>query len=103
MTPVILVRLLSIIVILAIVPYYPTIVNPSDPIGLAALTPNLVMFAYASDVWLIIDIMTTGGFLWTGLLLVFGIREAHDTSTLWAVLVSIICTAVLILTFWQVH
>jgi len=101
--PVILIRFLSIIVVLAVVPYYPTIVNPYDAGALAAITPDLVMFAYASNVWWIIDIMTTGGFLWTGFLLIFGIREAHDTSTVWAVFVSIICTAVLILTFWQVH
>jgi hypothetical protein len=103
MIPVIFVRLLSIIIVLAVVPYYPTVVNFSNAIELAAITPNIVMFAYASDVWWIIDVITTGGFLWTGVLLIFGIREAHDTSTLWAVFVSIICTALLILTFWQVH
>lgn len=103
MTPIIFVRLLSIIIVLAIVPYYPTVVNLYDAGALAGITPSLVMFVYASDVWWIIDIMTTGGFLWTGLLLIFGIREAHDTSTLWAVVVSIVCTAILILTFWQMH
>jgi len=103
MTPVILLRLLSIIIVLAVVPYFPTVINPYDAESLAAITPDIVQFAYASDVWRIIDIITTGGFLWTGFLLVFGIREAHDTSTQWAVFVSIICTAILILTFWQVH
>ncbi|TFG31666.1 YIP1 family protein [Candidatus Thorarchaeota archaeon] len=103
MLPVVLLRLLSIIVIVAVVPGYPEVINFNDTGALAAITPALVTFAYTSDVWFIIDVITTGGFLWAGLLLVFGIREAHDTSTLWAVFVSIICTTILILTFWQVH
>ena len=103
MIPVILVRLLAIIIIFVVVPEYPTIVNFSDPRALVAITPDLVNFAYTSNVWWIIDILTTGGFLWTGFLLIFGIREAHDTSTLWATVVAILCTIVLIWTFWQVH
>lgn len=103
MIPVILVRLLSIIIILVVLPEYPVIVNFSDPGALVAITPDLVNFAYTSNVWWIIDILTTGSFLWTGFLLIFGIREAHDTSTLWATVVAILCTIVLVWTFWQVH
>ncbi|MCK5265315.1 MAG: YIP1 family protein [Candidatus Thorarchaeota archaeon] len=103
MIPVILVRLLAIIIIFVVVPEYPTIVNFSDPGALVAITPDLVNFAYTSNVWWIIDILTTGGFLWTGFLLIFGIREAHDTSTSWATVVAILCTIVLVWTFWQVH
>ncbi|MFX1482380.1 MAG: YIP1 family protein [Promethearchaeota archaeon] len=100
MTPVILVRLLSIVVVLAALPGYPGVHGPSE---LVALTPAIVSWAYTSGVWRIIDIMTTGAFVWTGYLLIFGIREAHDTSTLWAAVVSIACMIVLVWTFWQVH
>ncbi len=103
MVPVILVRLLAIIVVLAMLPAYPTIIDFYNPSALAAITPAIVNYAYLSNVWLIIDILTTGSFVWTGFLLVFGIREAHDTSTLWAVIVSMLCTIVLAWTFWQVH
>ena len=103
MFPVILVRFISIVIVLAMVPGYPTIVNFYDPGALAAITPAIVQFAYTSRVWSIIDLMTTGSFVWTGFLLVFGIREAHDTSTLWAVVVAILCTIVLGWTFWQAH
>ncbi|MBE0525455.1 YIP1 family protein [Candidatus Thorarchaeota archaeon] len=102
-TPIILVRLLSIVVVLAMVPGYPTIVNFYNPDALATITPAIVNFAYASNVWYIIDVLTTGSFVWTGFLLIFGIREAHDTSTLWAVVIAIICTIVLGWTFWQAH
>ena len=103
MTPVILVRLLAIIVVLVVLPAYPTIVDFYNPSALAAITPEIVEYAYSSGVWLIIDILTTGSFVWTGFLLVFGIREAHDTSTLWAAIVAALCTIVLAWTFWQVH
>ncbi len=103
MTPVILVRLISIIVILAIVPRYPTVVNFNNADALAAITPDIVNFAYTSGVWQILDYMMTGAFVWTGFLLIFGIRESHDMSTAWATVVSILCMIVLILTFWQVH
>ena len=103
MLPVILVRLLSIVIILVVLPAYPTVVNFANPGALIAITPDIVNFAYTSGVWWIIDILTTGSFLWTGFLLIFGIREAHDTSTSWATVVSILCTIVLIWTFWQVH
>ena len=103
MLPVILVRFLAIVIILVVLPEYPTIVNFSDPGALVAITPDIVNFAYTSNVWWIIDIITTGSFLWTGFLLIFGIREAHDTSTSWATVVAILCTIVLVWTFWQVH
>ena len=103
MIPIVLVRLLSIIIILAVVPGFPGVVNFYDASSLTAITPALVTFAYDSGVWWIIDILTTGGFLWTGFLLVFGIRESHDTSTMWAVFVSIVCTTILIWTFWLAH
>ena len=100
MTPVILVRLVSIIVVLAVMPGYPGVLTPAE---LAAVTPDIVAWAYTSGVWYTIDIMTTGAFVWTGYLLIFGIREAHDTSTLWAAVVAIACIIVLGWTFWQVH
>ena len=100
MTPVILVRLVAIIVVLVSLPGYPDIVSPAD---LIFLTPSLIDWAYTAGIWLIIDIMTTGAFFWTGYLLIFGIREAHDTSTVWAAIVAIACVIVLALTFWQVH
>jgi len=103
MIPVILVRLLAIIIILVVLPEYPTVVNFADPGALGAIAPDIVNFAYTSGVWWIIDILTTGSFLWTGFLLIFGIREAHDTSTLWATIVAILCTIILAWTFWQVH
>lgn len=103
MTPVILVRLVSIIVVLVIVPGYPSIVDFYNSEALATITPAIVNFAYSSGVWQTLDIMMTGAFLWTGFLLIYGIREAHDTSTAWATIVSILCMVVLILTFWQAH
>jgi len=103
MIPVILVRLLAIIVVIVVLPAYPTIVDFYNPSTLAAITPAIVNYAYSSGVWLIIDVLTTGSFVWTGFLLVFGIREAHDTSTLWAAIVAALCTIVLAWTFWQVH
>ncbi len=103
MIPVILVRFLAIIVILVMMPEFTTVVDFSNPGALDYITQELVNSAYTSNVWWIIDILTTGSFLWTGFLLIFGIREAHDTSTSWATVVAILCTIVLIWTFWQVH
>ncbi|MFW9844626.1 MAG: YIP1 family protein [Candidatus Thorarchaeota archaeon] len=103
MLPVVLLRLVSIVVILVALPAYPEVVNFYNAGSLTAITPDLVMYAYDAAVWGIIDIITTGGFVWSGFLLIFGIREAHDTSTQWALVVSIICTIILILTFWQAH
>jgi len=102
MMPVILVRLVALLVVLFAFPAYGTVIN-FDPGSLAILTPEFLNWAYTSGIWFTIDIMTTGAFLWTGYLLIFGIREAHDTSTLWAALVAIACVIVLVWTFWQVH
>jgi hypothetical protein len=103
MMPVILVRVVAILVILIGVPAYPDIVDFSNPGAVALITPALINWAYTSGIWFAIDVMTTGAFLWTGYLLIFGIREAHDTSTMWAALVAIACVIVLVWTFWQVH
>jgi hypothetical protein len=100
MTPVILVRLVSIVVVLVAMPEYPGVLSPSE---LSFLTPVIVDWAYTSSIWFTIDIMTTGAFAWTGFLLIFGIREAHDTSTMWASLLAIACVIVLAWTFWQAH
>ena len=102
MMPVILVRIVAILVVLVALQPYPDVVN-FDPGFLAILTPAVINWAYTSGIWFTIDIMTTGAFLWTGYLLIFGIREAHDTSTMWAAFVAIACVVVLIWTFWQVH
>ncbi len=103
MLPVVLVRFVSILVMLVVVPSYPTLIDFSNPSALLLIAPDLVNWAYMLNVWYMIDIMTTGAFVWTGFLLIFGIREAHDTSTIWAVIVAILCTIVLGWTFWQVH
>ncbi|MFW9809143.1 MAG: Yip1 family protein [Candidatus Thorarchaeota archaeon] len=100
MIPVILVRLISIIIVLVALPGYPGVLSPGE---LVSLTPAIVDWAYNSSVWWTIDVMTTGSFIWTGYLLIFGIREAHDTSTLWATVIAIACILVLGWTFWQVH
>ena len=100
MMPVILVRLVAILVILLGLDPYPGIVDSSN---LAIITPTVINWAYTAGIWYAIDIMTTGAFLWTGYLLIFGIREAHDTSTVWAALIAIACVIVLVWTFWQVH
>ena len=103
MMPVILVRLVAILYVLVALPPYPTVIDFSNPGSLATLTPLVIDWAYTSNIWFTIDILTTGAFLWTGYLLIFGIREAHDTSTVWATLVAIACVIVLVWTFWQVH
>ena len=103
MLPVVLVRFVAILAVLLIVPSYPTLIDFGNPSALLLVAQDLVNWAYTLNVWYIIDIMTTGAFVWTGFLLIFGIREAHDTSTIWAVVVAILCTIVLGWTFWQVH
>jgi hypothetical protein len=103
MLPVVLVRLAAILVVFAAMPAFPSIVNVMNPGALAALTPAIVDWAYTSGIWFIVDVMTTGAFVWTGFLLIFGIREAHNTSTLWAFIVSLLCIIVLGWTFWQAH
>jgi hypothetical protein len=103
MLPVVLARILGILIVLIAVPSYPTIIDFSNPSTIFTLAPNLVNWAYGLNVWNIIDVMTTGAFVWTGFLLIFGIREAHETSTIWAVVIAVLCTIVLGWTFWQVH
>ncbi len=95
MLPVVLFRLLALIVVFTMAPTYS--VNTQ-----AALTAA-ILGLYESPMWLIIDYLTVASFFWVGFLLIFGIREAHDTSTQWAFIVSILCMIVLIWTFWQVH
>jgi hypothetical protein len=77
------------------------------PIEVAGLgdpsIPGIIGSIFDSSMWLTIDYLTVAAFFWTGFLLIFGIREAHDTSTTWAFLVSLGCMIVLIWTFWQVH
>jgi hypothetical protein len=101
--PVVLVRLLSLLIVLAVVPSYPSLIDFGNPSALLAVAPEVVSWAYGLNVWRIMDVMTTGAFVWTGFLLIFGIREAHDTSTAWAVVIAVLCTIVLAWTFWQVH
>ena len=103
MMPVIIVRLVAILVVLVGLPPFPDVVDFSNPGSLATLTPLVIDWAYTSNIWFTIDILTTGAFLWTGYLLILGIREAHDTSTVWATFVAIACVIVLVWTFWQVH
>ncbi|MFW9960590.1 MAG: Yip1 family protein, partial [Candidatus Thorarchaeota archaeon] len=103
MLPVVLVRFVAILVMLIVVPSYPTLIDFNNPSSLLLIAPDLVNWAYTLNIWYVIDVMTTGAFVWTGFLLIFGIREAHDTSTIWAVIVAILCTIVLGWTFWQVH
>ena len=103
MIPVLFVRLIAIFIVLFAMPAYPGIVNFMNQSALSAVTPALIEWAYSSGVWYIIDILTTGAFVWTGYLLIFGIREAHNTSTLWAFIVSFLCMIVLGWTFWQAH
>ena len=94
MIPVILFRLVGLLIAFFTIPtYHLSIYNEIQ----------IVQLIFASPVWLTIDFMTTAAFVWTGFLLIFGIREAHDTSTLWAILVSTGCMLVLGWTFWQIH
>ncbi len=95
MLPVVLIRIAAIFVILASLPAFPA--------NLASQYDLIIDQIYRSPSWLTIDLMTVGAFFWTGFLLIFGIREAHDTSTMWAAFVSLACMIVLIWTFWQVH
>ncbi|MHA1769089.1 MAG: Yip1 family protein [Candidatus Thorarchaeota archaeon] len=101
--PVVLMRLVGVVVILVGMPVYPGVVDFYASGAIATITPDIVNWAYTSGVWGIIDMMTTASFAWVGYLLIFGIREAHGTSTGWAVVVSLLCMIVLGWTFWQVH
>ncbi|MCF2135995.1 MAG: YIP1 family protein [Candidatus Thorarchaeota archaeon] len=93
--PVVLFRLAALVVLLAI----PGSFNVSNPGTWAAI----VMAIHSSGFWIMLDYATAASFAWVGFLLIFGIREAHDTSTEWAFLVSLACMIVLMWTFWQVH
>jgi hypothetical protein len=96
MLPVVLFRLVGLVVIFASI----------NPVLLDERTTNLdsiVLSIFNSDLWLTIDFMTMAAVVWVGFLLVFGIREAHDTSTGWASLMAMACMIVFVWTFWQVH
>ncbi len=102
MLPVLIFRLIGLAILLLFLPSYPIYANDAlNQGGIAAI--SIVLAVYESPVWITIDYLVTASFLWVGFLLIFGIREAHDTSTSWAILVSIACMIVLIWTFWQVH
>ncbi|NHJ13582.1 MAG: hypothetical protein EAX95_07885 [Candidatus Thorarchaeota archaeon] len=97
MVPVVLFRLIALaFVFVATLPIQ--VSGPGDP-SISLIISSL----YLSDIWMIVDYITVAAFFWTGFLLIFGIREAHDTSTSWAFLVALGCMIVLIWTFWQVH
>ncbi len=95
MIPVLIMRLVALVVVFAAL--------PTHLIDDSGLWPSIIQSIYDADVWLIIDYMTTAAFVWVGFLLIFGIREAHDTSTVWAFVVSLACMIVLMWTFWQAH
>jgi len=102
MLPVVIFRLIGLVIFLVAMQNYPVFAN--DGLNNAGLTYTAIVIAiYSSPLWTVIDYMITASFVWVGFLLVFGIREAHDTSTTWAILVSIACMIVLVWTFWQVH
>ncbi len=95
MMPVVLFRFLAVFIALAAI--------PSLDVNDAASWANVIQTVYMSGLWSTVDTMTNIAFFWTGLLLVFGIREAHDTSTLWAVVMAVAAMMVLGWTFWQAH
>lgn len=95
MMPVLLFRVIGFVVLLAVMPTYSVQYQVS--------WQGVIVAVYGSDIWLILDYMTTASFVWVGFLLTFGIREAHDTSTVWAFLISVACMIVLGWTFWQAH
>ncbi len=95
MMPVVIFRLFGLLLVLL----NPATVSMANP----ATWEALVMDIYNSTLWTTLDYMTTASFVWVGFLLIFGIREAHDTSTELAFLVSLACMLVLGWTFWQAH
>jgi hypothetical protein len=94
MLPLLLFRLVALLYVFLVMPTYSLGTTPS---------PEIISSIFQSDMWTIIDYMTTVSFVWVGFLLIFGIREAHNTSTGWATLVAIACMLVLTWTFWQAH
>jgi hypothetical protein len=95
MLPVVLIRLVGILVILATMRTF--------DVNLASQHAFIIDQVFRAEQWLTIDYLTVIAFMWTGFLLIFGIREGHDTSTQWAAVVAISCIIVLVWTFWQVH
>ncbi|MFW9907031.1 MAG: Yip1 family protein [Candidatus Thorarchaeota archaeon] len=100
MIPVLIFRLIGMLVALVTLPPY-YLVGPLNPTGMTQ--EAIVTAIYSSQLWFTLDILMTLSFVWVGFLLIFGIREAHDASTAWAILVAIACMIVLVWTFWQVH
>ncbi|MGY5852391.1 MAG: YIP1 family protein [Candidatus Thorarchaeota archaeon] len=94
MLPVIVFRLITLLVVFSSIGTY-YLESQTDL--------EVVTQIYESEVWQTVDLITVASFFWTGFLLIFGIREAHETSTVWAILVSIAVMIVLVWTFWQVH
>ncbi|MEM4735387.1 MAG: YIP1 family protein [Candidatus Thorarchaeota archaeon] len=94
LVPVILARLLGVLILMLTIPEMSV-----EQYG----TTYIVTTVFQSGAFVIIDYLTTASFIWVGFILAFGIREVHNTSTSWAFAISAICTAILILTFWQVH
>ncbi len=102
MLPVVIFRLIGLIVFLVAMPTFPIYVSDGLNNGGTPLV-TIISNIYASPLWILVDYLITASFVWVGFLLVFVIREAHNTSTTWAILVSIACMIVLTWTFWQVH
>lgn len=95
MFPVVLFRLVALLLIATLAPIHIDLQSSN--------LDSVVLDIYNMNLWLTIDYMTMAAVVWVGFLLVFGIREAHETSTGWAFLISMACMIVLIWTFWQVH
>jgi hypothetical protein len=95
MLPLIIFRLLAVLVLFWIMPLQ----DANNAANFVAIVDTV----NASEFWVILDYMTVASFFWIGFLLIFGIREAHDTSTQWAFLVSLAVMIVLNWTFWQAH
>ncbi|MGY5875605.1 MAG: YIP1 family protein [Candidatus Thorarchaeota archaeon] len=95
MLPLILFRLIALLVVYSSVGVY--------DVNSESIWADTITIIYGLEIWQTVDLITVASFFWTGFLLIFGIREAHETSTIWAILVSIAVMIVLIWTFWQVH
>jgi len=92
MIPFLIFRLVGLLVLFALLPEY-ALRGPLDPGGMTQV--EIVAAVYSSSIWITLDYLVLISFVWVGFLLIFGIREAHDTSTTWAILVSIACMMVL--------
>lgn len=102
MLPVILFRVLAILIVLVSVGPIPIYSATSGAVTIPQIIAAIGTL-YTHPMWLTIDYLTTASFAWVGFLLIFGIREAHETSTVWAAFISVMCMLVMIWTFWQVH